>query len=289
MFPLKDENPTMRTPIITIVLIIANLAVYFLVQPVEINAGTDFTFGTAAIPDEVISGEPISEIEYCAVLAPNSAAISSIVDTQSICAAPTEAARFPNKNVFLAVVSSMFLHGGLLHLGGNMLFLWVFGNNIEDHLGRFKYIVFYLIAGVVATFAHVAGDPSSIIPVIGASGAVAGVMGAYFVWFPWARVKTLVFIFPVDLKGWIVLAFWFASQFFISPSAGVAYLAHVGGFIFGAIIAALARGNDGFRQRLWEHKYMTLNPGATQGAWDPRFGGREAIHDGQTPSWHPGP
>ena len=125
MFPFKDENPTMRTPIVTILLIIINIGVYFLVQPFEINAGTDFTFETAAIPDEITSGEPLSEIEYCTVLSPNSEAIASIAGTESICASPTEAARFPEKNVFLAAVSSMFLHGGLLHLGGNMLFLWV--------------------------------------------------------------------------------------------------------------------------------------------------------------------
>lgn len=278
----------MRTPIVTILLIVINIGVYFLVQPVEINAGTDFTFETAAIPDEIISGEPLSEIEYCAVLAPNSNAISSIAGTESICSSPTEAARFPEKNVYLAALSSMFLHGGLLHLGGNMLFLWVFGNNIEDHLGRAKYIVFYLIAGVVATIAHIAGDPDSIIPVVGASGAVAGVMGAYLVWFPWARIKTLAIIVLLNLKAWVVLAFWFASQFFISPSSGVAWLAHVGGFVFGVIIAALARGSEGFRQQLWEHKYMTLNPEAAVGNWDPRFGGREVLADGHTPSWHPG-
>ena len=182
----------------------------------------------------------------------------------------------------------MFLHGGLLHLGGNMLFLWVFGNNIEDHLGRVKYVIFYLIAGIVATAAHVLGDVGSTIPVVGASGAVAGVMGAYLVWFPWAQIKTLVFIMLTNLKAWMVLAFWFGSQFFISPSDGVAWLAHVGGFVFGVLIAALARGSEGFRKQLWEHKYMTLNPGASVGAWDPRFGGREVLQDGQTPSWHPG-
>ncbi len=164
----------MRTPIVTILLIIINIGVYFLVQPFEINAGTDFTFETAAIPDEITSG------------------------------------------------------------------------------------------------------------------AVAGVMGAYLVWFPWARIKTLAIIVLLNLKAWMVLAFWFASQFFIAPNSGVAWLAHVGGFVFGAIIAALARGSEGFRQQLWEHKYMTLNPGAAVGDWDPRFGGREVLADGHTPSWHPG-
>jgi len=284
VFPFKDENPTLRTPIVTLLLMAINVAVYFLIQPVEINAGTQFTFETAAIPDEITSGEPLSQIEFCEVLGPDAAAVGA----EAVCAAPTNAAVFPDKNVFVAALSSMFLHGGLLHLGGNMLFLWVFGNNIEDHLGRFKYLIFYLIAGVAATIAHIAGDPDSIIPVVGASGAVAGVMGAYLVWFPWARIKTLALIILLDLKAWMVLAFWFGSQFFISPADGVAWLAHVGGFVFGAIIAALARGSEGFRQQLWEHKYMTLNPTATTGSWDPRFGGREVLADGTTPSWHPG-
>ena len=289
VFPLKDENPTMRLPIVTILLIVVNVAVYFFVQPLELNAGTDFTFETAAIPDEITSGEPLSEQEYCSIVQPTSSAFNAIVDTGTICAAPGTDARFPDKNVYLAALSSMFLHGGLMHLGGNMLFLWVFGNNIEDHLGRFKYLLFYLLAGVVATIAHIAGDPGSIIPVVGASGAVAGVMGAYLVWFPWARIKTIALVMLLDLKAWMVLAFWFVSQFFISPSDGVAWLAHVGGFVFGVIIAALARSSDGFRTQLWEHKYLTQNPGAGRGAWDPRYGGREVLQDGRTPTWHPGP
>ena len=286
MFPLKDENPTMRLPVVTIALIIANVLIYFLVQPFDVVAGTDFTFETAAIPEEVISGEPLTEREFCAVLNPDSAAMNTVAATQEVCASPTDAPRFPDKNVYLAVLYSMFLHGGLLHLGGNMLYLWVFGNNIEDHLGRAKYLIFYLLAGVAATVAHIVPDTDSIIPVIGASGAVAGVMGAYAVWFPWAKVKTIAFIILVDIKAWTVLAFWFGSQFFISPSDGIAWLAHVGGFVFGALIAAIARSSEGFRKQLWEHKYNIENP---TGQWDARYGGRELIKDGQTPSWHPGP
>jgi len=286
VFPLKDENPTLRLPVVTIALMIVNVLVYFLVQPLDINAGTDFTFETAAIPDELTTGEPLTEREFCQVLNPNSEAFTSIASTEAVCNAPSDAPRFPDKNVYLAVLYSMFLHGGLMHLGGNMLYLWVFGNNIEDHLGRVKYLIFYLLAGAVATAAHVFPDPGSDIPMIGASGAVAGVMGAYAVWFPWARVKTIALIMIMDLRAWMVLAFWFGSQFFISPSDGIAWLAHVGGFVFGAIVAAIARTSEGFRAQLWEHKYNTENPG---GAWDGRYGGREDIQDGKTPSWHPGP
>jgi len=279
----------MRRPVVTIVLIVLNVLVYFLVQPLDLVAGTDFTFETAAIPDELTSGEPLSEREFCTVLFGTTEEATSIATTEAVCNSPTDEPRFPNKNVYLAVLSSMFLHGGLMHLGGNMLYLWVFGNNIEDHLGKVKYLIFYLLAGVIATFAHVAADPGSDIPLIGASGAVAGVMGAYLVWFPWARIKTIAVIMLTELKAWIVLAFWFGSQFFINPSDGVAWLAHVGGFVFGALVATLARTNSGFRQRLWQHKYLTQNPGAPVGSWDQRYGGREVLQDGQTPSWHPGP
>ena len=275
----------MRLPIVTLALIVINILVYFLVQPVEINAGTDFTFETAAIPEELTSGEPLSEQEYCSALAPSSDAFVSIAGTADICNAPSAEAMFPDKNVYLAALSSMFLHGGLMHLGGNMLYLWVFGNNIEDHLGRLRYLLFYLFVGVVASVTHVASDPNSLIPVIGASGAVAGVMGAYIVWFPWARVKTIAVIILLDLRAWIVLAFWFASQFFISPADGIAWRAHVGGFVAGAVIALIARTNDGFRERLWQHKYLTQNP---RGQWDPRHGGREILQDSSTPNWHPG-
>ncbi len=285
MFPWKDDNPTTRMPVVTLLLIAVNVIVYFLVQPIEVSAGTDFIFETAAIPEEIVSGEPLSEAEFCAVVQPEQ--ISALGMPNALCDAPSvTTAAFPEKNVWLASVYSMFLHGGLLHLGGNMLFLWVFGNNIEDHFGPIRYLIFYLIAGIVATVAHVAGDLDSIIPVVGASGAVAGVMGAYAVWFPWARIRTLVIIIPANIKAWIVLLFWFASQFFISPSDGVAWLAHVGGFVFGLVIGAIVRSNDGFRDRLWQHKYRTLNPGVP---WDPRFGGREQVADGQTPSWHPSP
>ena len=141
-----------------------------------------------------------------------------------------------------AVLFSTFLHAGFLHIGGNMLFLWVFGNNVEDFLGKFKFAVFYLAAGLAAGFAHVAINLEgidSLVPAVGASGAVAGVMGAYLVLYPRARVNTLVPLFiiwtVVRLSAWVVLGIWFVFQFFTSPDAGVAWMAHVGGFVFGAI------------------------------------------------------
>jgi membrane associated rhomboid family serine protease len=142
----------------------------------------------------------------------------------------------------------MFLHGSLLHIGGNMLFLWIFGNNVEDRFGHIPYLIFYLVAGVVATAVYVLFNPDSTAPLLGASGAIAGVMGAYLVLFPRAPIRTLILIPPIilwpRLPAWALLLFWFGSQFFISPGSGVAWVAHVGGFIFGALVGWAFRGRE---------------------------------------------
>ncbi|MFQ5558324.1 MAG: rhomboid family intramembrane serine protease, partial [Acidimicrobiales bacterium] len=168
---------------------------------------------------------------------------------------------------------SMFMHGSWMHLIGNMWFLWVFGNNIEDHMGALRYLAFYLSAGVVATAAHVLIQVDSTVPLVGASGAIAGVMGAYLVWFPWARVRTLLFLFVVPLwprvPAAMLLVVWFALQFLTAEGSGVAWVAHVGGFVFGVAIALLARSNDRFRRRLWVHRHRTQG---TLGRWDNRLG-----------------
>jgi membrane associated rhomboid family serine protease len=177
---------------------------------------------------------------------------------------------YPGKSVLLAVVTSMFLHGGLLHLAGNMLFLWIFGNNIEDRLGHLRYLAFYLAAGVVATLAHIAVQPDSTVPVVGASGAIAGVMGAYLVWFPKARVTTLFIFFVIlfrQVQARWVLGIWFLSQFLVNPNDGVAWMAHVGGFVFGALVALLVRGSGAARR-------VALAPGYRRPGASPfdRFG-----------------
>jgi membrane associated rhomboid family serine protease len=150
--------------------------------------------------------------------------------------------------VYLAILISMFLHGSLLHLGGNMLFLWIFGNNIEDTLGRAKYLAFYLVGGFVATMAHILVQPQSTIPTIGASGAIAAVMGAYLAWFPNVRIRTLFIFFFVlfrDISAKWLLLFWFFSQFLegVNPNSGVAWMAHVGGFAFGLLFGFVFRTN----------------------------------------------
>src|SRR5439155_7289470 len=132
---------------------------------------------------------------------------------------------------------------------GNMLFLWIFGNNIEDKLGSLRYLVFYLVAGIVATAAQVGFDAHSVIPLVGASGAIAGVMGAYLVWFPWSPVLTLVFIFLVEIPAGLWLAVWFVLQFFTGPNSDVAYVGQVGGFVFGIVVAMFVRQTERWRQR----------------------------------------
>ncbi|MEA2827950.1 MAG: hypothetical protein QOG43_2389 [Actinomycetota bacterium] len=239
MIPLKDYNPTRRFPVVTVVLIAINVGVYFLVQqPNESrNGSAQFSYSHAAIPCEVVDGQPLSEDEIRRTL--------DLHDTEACVHDDTTPPVFPHKNVYLALLYSMFLHGSLLHIGGNMLFLWIFGNNIEDRMRGPAYLGFYLAAGLVASAAHIVVQPNSTIPVIGASGAIAGVMGAYLVLFPNVRIRTLFLFLLIlirDVKAKWLLGFWFVLQFFTNPSAGVAWVAHVGGFAFGALVALFLRG-----------------------------------------------
>ncbi len=252
VIPLRDRNPTRKTPIITLVLIAINVGVYLFIQPQGLellgksapdsleSSVAKFNYNYAAIPCEITSGKALSPEEIALAFNPDLADIPA-------CEPPGESPPvFPDKPVFLSVLFSMFFHGSILHLGGNMLFLWIFGNNIEDRLGILRYIGFYLMAGLIATLAHVGLQPDSTIPLVGASGAVAGVMGAYLIWFPNAPVLTafmFMFIFLREIAAKWLLAFWFLSQFFINPNSGVAWAAHVGGFIFGALAALIAKAS----------------------------------------------
>ncbi len=280
VIPLRDQNPTRRVPVVTVALILLNIGIYLLVQPqgqqllgqVETDMAdpdaadrdaTRFNFEYAAIPCEVITGEPLSPDEL------PSAAGSDVCSRDQ--GRGADEPIFPNKQVWLAVLFSMFFHGSLLHLGGNMLFLWVFGNNIEDHLGALRYLAFYVLAGIAATAAHILVQPQSTIPMVGASGAVAGVMGAYLVWFPNAPVLTAFFFIIVlfrEIAAKWLLGFWFISQFFVNPNAGVAWMAHVGGFVFGTLVGLLVRSSRAARKAAWRQKY--LEPTTP----DPWFSGR---------------
>jgi membrane associated rhomboid family serine protease len=239
VIPLRDDNPTTTKPVVTLFIIAACVFVFVLGQPrgnpdKELN----FLVDHAAIPCEITHGQPMSN------------GLSARCDGQLRSAGvPASEEFFPHKHIYLAIVASMFLHGSWLHLLGNMLFLWIFGNNIEDRLGKVGYAVFYLLAGVASAAAHIATQPGSTTPVIGASGAIAGVMGAYLVLFPKARVLTIVplFIFLqfVYLPAYIVLLLWFGMQFLTNPNTGVAVAAHIGGFVVGAGVALLLRGATG--------------------------------------------
>ena len=228
--PLGDVNPTRRRGYVTLLLIAVNIAVFVLWQPwgggyCEQQA---FYVEQGAIPNEIIENEPLTQRE---------------VDASTDPRCDIEAT--PDKSVVGSVLIAMFLHGGWAHLLGNMLYLFVFGDNVEDRLGHLRYLVFYLVAGIVATFVFAAANAGSTTTLVGASGAIAGVLGAYLVMYPTATVRTFIppFFF-LPLPAILVLGGWFAMQVFADnlaaqAGAGVAYLAHVGGFIAGMIMALL--------------------------------------------------
>lgn len=256
MFPLKDVNPTSRTPFITLALIVACVAAWtFWQQEPQRDARDDLIFNVenAAIPCELTEGRPlnIAELEATYGTLGGDPASCGVGGDQS-------PAGVPDKSIWLAALASMFFHGGLLHIGGNMLYLWIFGNNIEDHLGAIRYTLFYLAGGVAALATHVALQPDSTIPVVGASGAVAAVMGAYLIWFPNAPVRTIIVLgFPIlaTISAKWLLGVWFLLQFFTSPNSGVAWAAHVGGFVFGAVVGILVRSTRAAQHMLWRRRY----------------------------------
>jgi membrane associated rhomboid family serine protease len=224
VIPLRDKNPTRRTPIITWALIAACFAAF----AVELSVSA--SGGFAALEDFFL--------EWGAVPVDVSRAI--------------EARDFTDQAI-VGVFTSMFLHGGWLHLLGNMLFLWIFGNNVEDRLGRIPYLLFYLVGGVAAALTQVVIDPQSDIPLVGASGAIAAALGAYLVLFPGARILSLVFLGffyqLLEVPALIVLGFWFVLQLVSGVGAlgaetaqgGVAFFAHIGGFVTGVAVGVLMR------------------------------------------------
>ena len=253
VLPVHDSNPTRRTPIVTYVLIAINVVV-FLLSPISssVTGGTTaaqecrintFLSQYAAIPDEVVHNQQ----------EPQKRLVLTDGERRYVCPAPTPFSKTP----FLSVLYAMFLHGGWLHLLGNMLFLYVFGNNVEDRLGRLKYLAFYLGCGYAATYGFSFLDSGSMQPLVGASGAIAGVLGAYLVLYPRAKVLSLLtffFFLPVRLPAWLVLGSWFVLQYFyfrgagVAGASGVAYGAHVIGFVVGAALVWSLRGS-GQRQR----------------------------------------
>lgn len=226
MFPIRDHNPSGRIPYVSYALMAANIVVFL---------------SYIGLSDDV---RAMNAFWLRWGMIP---------------------ARLSDGSGYYSLVTSMFVHGGFLHLAGNMLFLWVFGDNVEDELGHWKFLLFYLGSGILAGLAHVLISPESLIPTVGASGAIAGVMGGYFLLFPKARVDILiiliVFFKVLPIPAWIMLMLWFVMQFvggFASRAdeAGVAYWAHAGGFVTGIILAMplwLNRGGPAYWQKTQGH------------------------------------
>jgi membrane associated rhomboid family serine protease len=213
VFPIGDDNTTRRNvPIVTYLLIVVNVLVFML----ELNRGTDFIRTWAFIPKE-FSARPGAE--------------------------------------FQTIFSAMFMHGGWLHLFGNMLYLWIFGDNVEDNFGSFRFLMFYLLCGIAATFAQMAVMPQSNVPNLGASGAIAGVLAAYVVLFPQGRVSVLIGRAITEVPAILAIGLWIVLQFVSGVGAitnstqtadlgGVAYMAHVGGFVAGLVLVFVFRRRE---------------------------------------------
>ncbi len=220
LIPIRDLNPTKRFPVITVFLIAANV-VAFLAVAEGFSIGPEAAFRYGAVPCDVLN--------QCPGVPP---VIAQLINSRS---------------AMLSIFTSMFMHGDILHLGFNMLFLWVFGNNVEDRLGRVRFSMFYLACGVAASYSHILFNTTSVIPTIGASGAISGVLGAYLMVWPAATIISLVplgfFFFSVRTPAWVSLGLWFLLQLLGSAAGfgqagggGVAYLAHAGGFIAGMLL-----------------------------------------------------
>ncbi len=257
VLPVHDVNPVHRTPIVTYVLLIVNIVV-FVLSPLALSpllgdaspsrqcAIVAYLDHWAAVPEQVIGGD-----------APESAATGQVGKEGDRVGCLAQSPPPYDKSPFLSVLTAMFLHGGWLHLLGNLLFLYVFGNNVEDRLGRLRYLGFYLLCGYAATYGFSLADSGSDAPLVGASGAIAGVLGAYLVLFPRARIWSLLtffFFLPVRLPAWLVLGSWFVLQYLytrgagLTESTGVAYLAHVIGFVVGAALVWGLRGSGNRRE-----------------------------------------
>ena len=241
MIPLADDNPTRSAPVFTVLLIVANVLV-FIYQFSLGPAADEFIRACGFLPGELVTGQDVG------------------VPT---CVNPT----------YLTVLTSMFMHGGLLHIGSNMLYLWIFGNNVEDAMGSVRFLVFYLVSGIAAALAQTVATmlytpELADIPNVGASGAVAGVLGAYLVLFPGAKVKTLIalgfFWSMARVPALIVLGLWFVTQFFqgvgsldpvVGATSGVAFWAHIGGFVVGMVLGKVLGRNLGSRRAVPDYRF----------------------------------
>ncbi len=235
LMPIGDDNEDrVSTPYVTYILIALNLFVFF-----KLQLGSDaFTYGYSVVPAEITSGHDIVR--------------SARTPYGAIPQAPGPSP------IYLTILTAMFMHGGFAHLFGNMLYLWIFGDNVEDALGHFKFLAFYLVCGIAATFAQILTSPQSLVPSLGASGAIAGVLGGYLVMYPTRSVRVLIGFAIISLPALIVIGLWGVLQFMNGYGSiargteqgkgGVAYFAHIGGFLAGLLLISLLR-NRHVKQR----------------------------------------
>jgi membrane associated rhomboid family serine protease len=228
LFPIGDDNTGRHaTPYVVYGLIGVNVLVYLL----QSTVGDSFTNAWAAIPFEIVNNEDLTR------------AVQVPMGGQSV-----TIDHYPGPvPIQLTLLSSMFMHGSLMHIAGNMLYLWIFGDQIEDLLGHVKFLIFYLICGFIASAAHILFNMESVIPSLGASGAIAGVLGAYLVKYPRNKVRVLMMRMVTAVPAFVALGLWivlqFVSQMTMDPeTAGVAYMAHIGGFVAGAVLVFLFSG-----------------------------------------------
>ncbi len=216
--PIKDLNPRRTYPVVNTLLILTNAIVFLYQITLSHHQQDAFVLANSTVPNHI------------------RLALNGHGNLQA---------------ALLTIITSMFLHSGFLHIAGNMLFLWIFGDNVEDYFGHFPYLLFYFVCGIGSGLAHIIFNYHSSLPALGASGAISGVMGAYIVLYPRARVLTLVFIFFIPIPAFIILGYWFLLQFVAgvstvgaSATGGVAWWAHIGGFLLGMLITGLSLGEQ---------------------------------------------
>ena len=238
MFPIGDDNTDRTaTPIVNYILIAANVLVFFIFQGMGSN--DKFTYAFSTVPQEIVTGEDLVTADRT---------VEDPISGDRFRAPGLQPTPF---SVYLTLLTSMFMHGGLMHLFGNMLFLWIFGDNLENVMGRGRYLIFYLLCGLLASLAHVfstiafGGNP--LIPSLGASGAISGVMGGYLLLFPHRRVRVIMFSMLTQVPALVAIGLWFVFQLISglgmlgsgAQEGGVAYAAHIGGFIAGFLLVKL--------------------------------------------------
>ena len=246
MIPYKDENPTLRPPVITFALIAANVAAWVFLQG--------------------MGQSPVLEQSVCQLGLVPGHLLGGLHAGATVQLGPDEVCRIGHLPAWATVLTSMFMHGGWLHLLGNMWFLWIFGNNVEDSSGRFRFLLFYLLCGAIAAATQSIANPESTIPMVGASGAISGVMGGYIILYPKVRVHMLVilgfYIGKIAVPAYLMLGYWLLIQLVSGTlsvgqeGGGVAFLAHAGGFVAGMVLIMLFRNRglvDAHRSHVLEH------------------------------------